>query len=69
MSDRMKLTDEHKRDLRAIDGQPGIYHKVPPGTSQELYDLCERGLIVWRRQRGYQITEAGRSALAEERKT
>lgn len=57
----MTLTAEQKRDLRAIAGDPGCYSK---SKDSELYELANLGLIRRVVSGGFEITPAGRAALA-----
>ncbi|AXV15140.1 hypothetical protein CYG48_05145 [Neorhizobium sp. SOG26] len=59
----MKLSAEQKRDLRAIAGDPGSYSK---SKDSDLYDLIDLGLIRRVESGGFEITAAGRAALAFE---
>lgn len=59
----VSLTKVQLRDLRAIGGDPGRYSKCK--EDGELMTLVNIGLIRWLEIGGYEITDAGRSALKE----
>lgn len=59
----MVLTKVQRRDLRTISRDPGCYSKCK--EDGELMTLVNMGLIRWLEIGGYEITDAGRSALKQ----
>lgn len=66
----MRLTGRQESELRALSRKPGLWSGVQPYASDSDLDFYLRTGLVRHigTGKGYEITDAGRSALQEQRR-